>query len=78
MDAYYMITTPTDLIKVQAGEHAENLLFDDNITVTLKGGYDCSFIEPPVGTTVIIAENILLPTMIINNGTVLVDGIALR
>ena len=60
-----------DTIRLQAVEFGESLILDQNVTVTLKGGYDCFYNEPPVLFSII-------DSMIISNGTIVVANIILR
>lgn len=60
-----------DLILITASAHSEDLLFDQNIVVTLSGGYDCTFSNNPVVTDII-------GSLTISNGTVTVDNIAIK
>ena len=39
-DAYNGITGSSETIKMKVGEITEDLVFDDPVTVLLKGGYD--------------------------------------
>jgi hypothetical protein len=65
----------TATIRVQSVELTENLVLDKNVTLTLKGGYDCYFNEPPTGVTVISSAG---TTLTISSGTVVIDNIILK
>ena len=63
------------LVKFSAGipyyfkiRYEEYLVFDRDIEITLKGGYDCDYNEPSVGFSTV-------RSMLIKNGTVFVDSI---
>ena len=60
-----------DTILITASDHSEDLLFDQDITFTLSGGYDCSFSNNPVNTEI---EGLL----IISEGTVTIKNITLK
>lgn len=64
-----------ETIRLQAMTIGESLVFDRNVIVTLKGGYDCFFNEPPAGTTVVSSPG---TTVTVSAGTVIVDGLILR
>ncbi len=66
----------TDTINIQAMEFGESLLLSRNITVTLRGGYDPLFNDPPTGQTIISASG--GSALKINNGTVITDNITLK
>jgi len=61
----------TGTISMQAVEFGESLDLDRDVTVTLRGGYDCDFNEPPFSFSII-------HSMLINNGTVIVENIILK
>ncbi len=63
------------ILRMQAQTFAENLLLDRNVTVTLKGGYDCLFSEPAAGLTTIASPGTALT---IGSGAVIIDNIILR
>ena len=65
----------TETISMQQGEFSEGLLLNRDVTVTLKGGYDCYYTDLPPGTTVISSS---ATTMTISSGTVIADGLVLR
>jgi hypothetical protein len=56
---------------MQAVEFGESLELDRNVTVTLRGGNDCNFSELPFSFSII-------NSMLINNGTVIVENIILK
>ncbi len=58
-------------IRLTASDHTEDLLFDQNITFTLSGGYDCAFINNPVMTEI-------SGLLTITAGTVEIDGIVIK
>ncbi|MFZ4438403.1 MAG: hypothetical protein ACOYOS_08250 [Syntrophales bacterium] len=60
-----------DTIQSQAVSFSENLDFSQNISVALKGGYDCSFSTNDQKSTVD-------GTVTISNGTVTMDNIIIR
>jgi hypothetical protein len=59
-----------DTVLLQEQVYGEDLLLNRDITVTLKGGYDCDYNEPPVSFSTI-------KSMIISNGTVVIENIVL-
>lgn len=65
----------TDTIQMQLTGLVGNLTFDRDVIVTLKGGYDDTFTYSS-GNTVISAP--VGPTMVIKNGTVIIDNITIR
>ena len=70
--AYDFISTGgSDTIILYAGEFAEDLVFDRDVTVTMNGGYDCDFNEPPFSFSTI-------NSLIISNGTVTVADIVIQ
>ncbi len=64
----YEHTANGDTIQVQAGTYAENDIFDNNISVTLLGGFNSSFSANSSYSTI-------YGTLIISNGTVTVGNI---
>ena len=66
----------TEIIDIQSMELGEGLIMDQEVTVTLKGGYDCFFNEPPTGQTIISASG--FPALTISSGTVIIKNIILR
>ena len=64
-----------ETISMQDGVFTEGLILNRDVTVTLKGGYDCYYTDPPAGQTVISSS---ATTMTISGGTVIADGIVLR
>ncbi|MEW6001773.1 MAG: PKD domain-containing protein [Nitrospirota bacterium] len=58
-------------IQVQALDFTENLNFDRNVVVTLKGGYDCWYANNPSGTGINGA-------IIISNGVVTLENVVLQ
>ncbi len=76
-DYYSVVQTAYDtatngiIIQSQALEFSENVHFDHNISVTLKGGYDPSFTNNPSYTTI-------HGSMTISNGTVVVERIIIK
>jgi len=72
-DAYEDISPgTTGTISLQAVEFEENLTFNQNVTVILRGGLDCDFLEQPVSSYSII------DSMIISNGTIFAENIILK
>jgi hypothetical protein len=65
----------TATIRVQAVGLTENLVLDKDVTLTLTGGYDCYFNEPPTEETVISSSG---TTLTIRSGTVIIDNIILK
>ena len=65
----------SETIYMQDGMFTEGLILSRDVTVTLKGGYDCYYTDPPAGETVISSS---VATMTISGGTVIADGIVLR
>ncbi|KPK32836.1 MAG: hypothetical protein AMK70_10000, partial [Nitrospira bacterium SG8_35_1] len=59
-----------------AFEDGNSPVFDRAITITLKGGYDAFYTDPPIGKTVIIVAGGLPLT--ISDGTVIFDNIIIR
>jgi hypothetical protein len=76
-DAYAAAATVggSDTIKMQMVEFGESLIFDQDVTVTLAGGYDESFTEPSSGWSIIASSG---PALVISNGTVLIEYVVLR
>jgi len=75
-DAYDAVADfGADIIKMQALEFSEGLLFDDDVEVTLAGGYDEFFNEPSAGWTIIHASG--GPAMVIRKGKVIVEYVKL-
>ena len=60
-----------DTIQSQAWHLPENLSFDRNISVTLKGGYDAMYTNNPSATTI-------NGTLTISDGSVIVEHIVIR
>jgi photosystem II stability/assembly factor-like uncharacterized protein len=60
-----------DTIQSMALNFSENLLFDRNVTVTLKGGYDSAYTTNPSST-------IINGTLTISDGTVEVENIVIK
>jgi hypothetical protein len=52
INAAYIGAASTDTIKVIASNQKEDLVFSDK-DLTLQGGYDCAFTEPPTSFTTI-------------------------
>ena len=76
-DAYAAIPLlATETIYVQSWVYEDSCIFDRDITVTLKGGYDVSFKEPPPGVTAI--SNPEGTAITIRNGTVIFNNFILR
>jgi len=70
-NAYDSITPgTTETIYIQAMEFGENLILDRDVTITLKGGYNCFFDDPPDSFTTV-------RSMTISNGTVIAENIIL-
>ncbi|UCH82013.1 MAG: hypothetical protein JSW20_05140, partial [Nitrospiraceae bacterium] len=65
-DAYDAMVSG-DTIQSQAIVFIENLLIDMNISVTLNGGYDCDYNDPPSG------ETTLNGNMTISDGTLIIE-----
>jgi hypothetical protein len=65
-----------DTIKAQAMEFIGGVIFDQEITATLQGGYDEYFTEPPLGWTTISVSG--GPAMTVSRGIVYVNRIILR
>lgn len=65
----YNAATDNDIILSQATVFTEDLFIDDisNKSVTLNGGYDCDYNDPPNGITVLNGN------MIISNGTLKIE-----
>jgi hypothetical protein len=74
-DAYDTIDSG-DTIKAQAMEFIGGVIFDQEITATLQGGYDEYFTEPPVGWTTISGSG--GPSMTVSGGIVYINRIILR
>jgi hypothetical protein len=58
-------------IYLHSKNFSEDLILNGDVTVTLKGGYDCDFTEPPVSLSSI-------RSMTINNGRVGIENIVLK
>jgi hypothetical protein len=72
INAAYSGAASTDTIKVIASNQEEgDLVFSDK-DLTLQGGYDCAFTEPPVTFTTITGS------ITIRSGTIAVDRIVIR
>ena len=56
--AAYVGASSTDVIKVIASNQQENLVFSSK-NITLQGGYDCAFSEPPTSFTTITGSLII-------------------
>ncbi len=70
------------VIKIQALDFDENLVFDTNVTVTLRGGYDCNFTINPgaaiiPGSLTIGSGTLILENVVIKSAPGAVDGSAL-
>jgi subtilisin family serine protease len=59
-----------DVIQSQDIVFTENLLIDMNISVTLKGGYDCDYNDPPAGETTLIGTMTITET----GGTITIES----
>jgi len=72
-DAYDAALTG-DTIQGQELVFTENLYIDDpgNKSITIKGGYDCNYNDPPAGNTVLSGN------MTISNGTVIIENFVLE
>jgi hypothetical protein len=71
LQAAYDDAIEGDTIQSQAWHLPENLSFDRNISITLKGGYDSLFTNNPSATTI-------NGTLTISEGSVIVDNIVIR
>jgi predicted CxxxxCH...CXXCH cytochrome family protein len=60
-----------DVIKMQAVDFEENLIFDANTAVTLRGGYDCNYTINP-GATIIPGS------LSISNGSLTAENVVIR
>jgi hypothetical protein len=60
-----------DTIQAQALDFSENLAFSANKAVTLKGGFTCDY-------SARIPETILRGTLTVSQGTLTIDGLAIR
>lgn len=60
-----------DIIQSQVLDYIENLVFDRNISVTIKGGYDCNYSTNSQSSAVD-------GNMTISNGTVIIDNLILQ
>jgi len=70
--AYNFISTGgADTISLYGGDFAEDLVFDRDVTVTMNGGYDCDYNQPPFSFSTI-------DSMIISNGTVTIANIVIQ
>ena len=71
-NAYDNITVgTTETIYMQSLEFGESLMMDRDVNLTLKGGYNCFFSEPPVLYSSI-------DSMTISNGTVVIENIVIQ
>ncbi len=70
-DAYNNSAADGDEIQCRASTFAENLNFDRNITITLKGGYDSGFMSNLSSTTI-------NGSLTISNGTITVENIVIQ
>jgi hypothetical protein len=59
-------------------EFEESLILDRDVTVVLKGGYDCFFTEPPTDGQTIISPPPGWPALIISSGMVIIDNISIK
>lgn len=72
-----------EVIKIQASDFNEDLIFDRNITVTLSGGHDCSFsINPamtivPSGSLTVAGGTLMVENLIIQSVSSTLDGAGL-
>ena len=72
----YNASVSGETIYVQSRAFGDSLIFDQDLTVTLKGGYDANFTNPPTGQTLIYVAG--GPALTISDGMVIVDNIILR
>ena len=68
--AYMGAATNGDTIKIIASNEQEALIFDRPVTVTIEGGYDCSYASR-IGMTT------LTGALIVEAGQAIVDGVAI-
>ena len=67
----YNSAADSDIIQIQALTFTENLNFNQNISVTLKGGYDYNFTANASNTAVI-------GTLTISSGTVTIENVSIQ
>jgi len=67
----FISTSGIDLIQIQSIEFPETLVFDQDVRVTLKGGYDCDYYELPYSFPTV-------RSMTINSGSIVVDKIIIQ
>jgi len=65
----------TETIYLQDVAFGDSLILDQDVNLTLRGGYDCNYTEPSTGQTVIAAPGAAL---IISNGTVIIESVILQ
>ncbi len=70
-EAYYA-AGDGDIIQSQAVTLIENPNFNLNKSVTIQGGYDCDYNEPPIGKTIINGN------MTVSNGTITIENFVLQ
>ena len=71
LQAAYNNASEGDTIQSQAMDFSEDLTFDSNVSVNLKGGFNCTYTANGTHT-------IVVGTMTIAGGTVVIDHIALQ
>lgn len=71
VQAAYSAATNGDVIKLWAQEYSENLVCDQPVAITIRGGYDASY-------TNITGETVIKGTLTITDGQVIVDGLSIQ
>jgi len=72
INAAYLGAASQDTIKVIASNQKEDLDFSLDKVLTLQGGYDCDFSEPPISFTTITGS------LTISGGSISIGGIRIQ
>lgn len=70
MDAYYTASSAGDIIMLKAGTFEEDLYFDADISVDLRGGYDCDFSDNSLTSSI--------NSLTISDGTITIENVGVR
>jgi hypothetical protein len=71
IQAAYNEASNIDVLEVKQGTVVEDITFDIDKEITIRGGHDC-------GYTDVSAESVINGTVMINNGTVTIDNLKLE